>query len=196
MAQKNVGVKWSMSLSNIDYLRFKNLLEYLVAHLEYEQNRKNGKNGRFFEYIKDKVANPNFKHSGQGYRGNNIQDQIKGLDVYNNKQIYISIQCGDRLLKDACYIHWKDEWTHVSAVWNDNKTEITDLRIRFSECYEWDKTKNWFKATKLESVKTVSLNKLGLFQDNKLNEEFCLFYDSFEQYYYRELEIKNKLMSK
>lgn len=48
--------------------KFKCLLEYFVAHLEYAENGKSDTIG-FNRYLKDIVDTSNFKISGYGWKG-------------------------------------------------------------------------------------------------------------------------------
>ena len=52
--------------------KFKCLLEYFVAHLEYAENGMSDTIG-FNRYLKDIVDTSNFKISGYGWKGQQIQ---------------------------------------------------------------------------------------------------------------------------
>ena len=69
----------SIGLTENDHIRFKRLLEYFVAHLEYIREYKDNTKG-YNEYIKPILKN--FKIAGYGYNGEKIQNQISNWCEY------------------------------------------------------------------------------------------------------------------
>ena len=105
-----------------EYEKFKKLLEYFVAHLEYCQTA-NKDSKSYEEYIKNINK---FLRSGQGYSGGRIQEQVKGWDLYENGKIHINV-IGHNFKSRGCYLNW--DWTsiNINACWQDDK--ITGLKI-------------------------------------------------------------------
>lgn len=70
-----------------EYEKFKKLLEYFVAHLEFcVSNQKFGEG--YETYIKEIK---NFKRGGQGHKEQQIQNQIKDWETYDNGTICINV---------------------------------------------------------------------------------------------------------
>ena len=147
-------------MENTNYSRFKSLLEYFVAHLEYVQNKcVKGTIGYndYIEPIKD-----GFVKEGTGYRGARIQNQIKDWDTYNGITICISITNNFKNYKSKlCYLHWNGTNKNIIAEWNDNR--ITKLCIKNNE----DKTDG------------KSIDELGLFDGCEPNDTLKLLYDNY-----------------
>ena len=70
--------------------RFKHLLEYFVAHLDYVQNLSTNYNG-YSEYIQPLVESKQFVAKGLGYKGHNIQKQVAQWDTYANGRMCVNI---------------------------------------------------------------------------------------------------------
>jgi 5-methylcytosine-specific restriction enzyme B len=152
-----------------EYKRFKKLLEYFVAHLEWVNN--NDENGSGYEeYIKPLIEIKSFKKTGQGYNGENIQKQIEKYDKYNNGKICINIQSNFRDYKTAtCYLNWEGTGFNIRAKWNGNKIEYLSQ----------EEFQN--KPRKRQDLNyTKSIHSLGLF-DNK-EEVTKTLIDFFEKF--------------
>lgn len=143
-----------------DLLKFKNLLEYFVTHLEYAAT--NDENGRGYEkYIKPLNS---FNKSGQGHKGDKIQKQIGSWSNYNVGTILISIQSGYQLHSTACYLQWRTTGVDICAQWKENTIEglfIVD------------------KDIDSDKLLVMSLDDLGLFDNNTANQNIQLFFDTF-----------------
>ncbi|HPX75416.1 MAG TPA: AAA family ATPase [Bacteroidales bacterium] len=153
-----------------EYKKFKSLLEYFVAHLEYCVT--GDKNGRGFDtYIKNLINDKRFLKSGLGSKNKDIQKQIEKWDTYeDNVIIYININpsnfrsIGNYLISNII----PNEPINIKAVWN--KDEIEKLQI-----YEKAHKKN--RVFVLES----SCQELGLF-DNKLpNDNLKTFFNKYKE---------------
>jgi len=150
------------------YKNFKQLLEYFVAHLEYCVT--NNKHNRGYDkYIKPFEEKGSFKRSGQGYNGNLIQNQIKSWENYTNGKIAISTY-PPSYTGGGNYLHWIFTSINVIAVWQ-NANSIEYLRI----------VKNSYPITNAEEVLTLSVEKLGLFDDQEPNDKLKLFFDKFNE---------------
>ena len=144
-----------------EYLKkFKCILEYFVAHLHFVQTNDESGIG-YADYIKPLQDNNVFLYSGQGYKGQQIQKQVKNWDVYGNYQLCINItpSFGNYTTR-GCYLNWKDIEKNVStginiiAEWKD--TDVESLGI-----YEY-----WEKGSWDDLGKSYTIKELGLFDGN------------------------------
>ena len=143
-----------------DLQKFKNLLEYFVTHLEYAAT--NDENGRGYEkYIKPLT---NFNKTGQGHKGDRIQKQISSWANYNVGTILISIQSGYQLQSTACYLQWKTTGVDICARWKEKTIESLFI---VDKDFDSDK------------LLVMSLDDLGLFDNNTANQNIQLFFDTF-----------------
>lgn len=144
--------------------KFKKLLEYFVAHLEYcvtDQKVGDGYN----RYIKDIK---NFNRSGQGHKGQNIQNQIKEWESYTNGNICININ--PTVYKGrGCYLNWEDTAINVNALWNNDT--IVGLKI----------VKDSYPISNAKDVISYSIQDLGLLDNNPPNENLKAFFDRFNE---------------
>lgn len=144
--------------------KFKKLLEYFVAHLEFcvtDQKVGDGYN----RYIKDIK---NFNRSGQGHKGQNIQNQIKEWESYTNGDICININ--PTVYKGrGCYLNWEDTAINVNVLW-DNDT-IVGLKI----------VKDSYPISNAKDVISYSIQDLGLLDNNPPNENLKAFFDRFNE---------------
>jgi len=147
-----------------EHEKFKKLLEYFVSHLEFCVTDQKVGDG-YTRYIKDIK---NFNRSGQGHKGQNIQNQIKDWESYTNGDICININ--PTVYKGrGCYLNWKDTAINVNALW-DNDT-IVGLKI-VRDSYPISNAKD-----------DVSYNNqgLGLLDNNPPNENLKIFFDRFNE---------------
>ncbi|PKP28705.1 MAG: hypothetical protein CVU02_00040 [Bacteroidetes bacterium HGW-Bacteroidetes-19] len=155
-----------------EYKRFKKLLEYFVAHLEWVNSEDKNCKG-FDNYIKPLTDANNFKVTGQGYSGGNIQNQISNWDKYSNGKICINVQPNFGSYKSSkSYLNWEGTGINVIAKWN--KENIESL---LQEEYQY-----WLNPPKRKDLKiTRSLDSLGLF-DNKeeVTKVLIDFFDNFK----------------
>lgn len=144
------------------YTRFKSLLEYYVSHLEYCQNESVDCRGysKYIEPIKNE-----FKKSGQGYNNMSIQNQIAQWSSYDDFEICISINAGStyQYANLGSYLHWRGTSLNIIAEWDNNKSTITRLTITDK------KSKN----------KSVSIEELGLFDEQAPNQHIEVFFNDF-----------------
>ncbi len=144
--------------------KFKKLLEYFVAHLEFcvtDQKVGDGYN----IYIK---GIKNFNRSGQGHKGHNIQNQIKEWESYTNGDICININ--PTVFKGrGCYLNWKETAINVNSLW-DNDT-IIGLKI----------VKDSYPISNAKDVVSYSIKDLGLLDNNPPNENLKAFFDQFNE---------------
>lgn len=169
------------ALKDYEILKFKHLLEYFVAHLEYCDNRIESNHG-YSTYIKPLIDKKSFKYTGQGYKGNAIQNQIENWSKYSICDICINIQpnYGSNYRTKKCYLHWRDTGINIYSEWNES--HIKSLIIGY--CYSWN------KPCQYEDVVEKQIDVLGLFDDNYPNDVLKDFYNHFkdelEQYYNKE----------
>lgn len=147
-----------------EYEKFKMLLEYFVAHLEFcVTDQKNGDG--YNRYIKDIK---NFNRGGQGHKGQNIQNQIEEWESYTNGDICININ--PTVYKGrGCYLNWEETAINVNALW-DNDT-IIGLKI----------VKDSYPISNAKDVLSYSIQDLGLLDNNPPNDNLKSFFDQFNE---------------
>ena len=154
---------------NNDYKNFKQLLEYFVAHLEYCVT--NNKHNRGYDkYIKPFEESGSFKWSGFGRKEEKIQNQVKNWENYQNGRITINILASSYTNRGS-YLNWIHTSINVIAVWQKDANSIEYLRI----------VKNSYPITNAEEVLTVSVQKLGLFDNQEPNDKLKHFFDKFNE---------------
>lgn len=147
-----------------EHEKFKKLLEYFVSHLEFCVTDQKVGDG-YTRYIKDIK---NFNRSGQGHKGQNIQNQIKDWESYTNGDICININ--PTVYKGrGCYLNWKDTATNVNALW-DNDT-IVGLKI----------VRDSYPISNAKDVVSYNNQGLGLLDNNPPNENLKIFFDKFNE---------------
>jgi 5-methylcytosine-specific restriction protein B len=147
-----------------EYEKFKKLLEYFVAHLEFcVTDQKVGEG--YIRYIKDLK---NFKRGGQGHKGQEIQKQITEWDTYNNGNICINVN-PTVYKKGGCYLNWEDTSINVNALW-DNDT-IVGLKI----------VRDSYPISNSKDVVSYKIQDLGLLNNNPPNENLKTFFDKFNE---------------
>ena len=146
------------------YEKFKKLLEYFVAHLEFCVTDQ--KFGEGYEtYIKEIK---NFKRGGQGHKEQKIQNQIKGWDIYENGKICINVN-PTTYQSGGTYLNWKHTAINVNAEWED-KT-VVSLKIM----------KDSYPLNNAKHVMTKSVSELGLFDNQEPKEKLKSFFDEFNE---------------
>lgn len=158
----------SSSASTKELSDFKHLLEYFCAHLSFIVTN-NKQNAGFQEYIEPLLTDNSFKKSGQGWKGDKIQQQIQQWSEYSAGTICINVY-GSSFQGNATYLHWKGTGCNINAIWN--KSEIVGLQlIHFSQLGK----RNIWTPTGIE----CSLSELGLFNKQIPNNAVNSFFNSF-----------------
>ncbi|HUM52229.1 MAG TPA: AAA family ATPase [Chitinophagales bacterium] len=153
-----------------EYEKFKQLLEYFVAHLEWLSNGDT--EGRGYEIYISPLSDKNeFYATGRGYKGENIQNHIQNWCDYEDGRICINIQPNFGNYKTVkCYLNWEDTGLNIVAYWNGN----------FINSLALEEYKGWLKPpirVKLNINK--SIEELGLFDVTIPNDNLKLFFDKF-----------------
>ena len=175
-----------------DYQRFKKLLEYFVAYLEYcyhnpktEPEKKTDTKG-FAEYIRPILLN-GVSRSGQGWKGHSIQFPITQWDKYYDYQIVIAADARDYTTARN-YLTWNTTAYNIIARWGDG--EITAL-TRVSQ-----NVPDGYITGTVSLYEDVSIKDLGLFDNQYPNEALKLFYINYykkiDYTIYQELQSKMK----
>lgn len=147
-----------------EYEKFKKLLEYFVAHLEFcVSNQKFGEG--YETYIKEIK---NFKRGGQGHKEQQIQNQIKDWETYDNGTICINVN-PTTYQGGGTYLNWKHTAINVNAEWEDKK--IVSLKIM----------KDSYPLINAKHVITISVSDLGLFDKQEPNEQLTTFFNKFNE---------------
>lgn len=160
-----------------DIQRFKCLLEYFVAHLDWLQNKNKDFVG-YNQYIKPIIES--FIETGLGYKDQQIQKQIKDWSIYSKDEICINVSYSFGSIQTRnCYLNWKDSWNNVRPRWSNNN--ITSLYITEQE-----------KAD-AQSELEYAVEELGLYQDI-ITKNLRSFYEKFMSYKQNNTEY-NKLVN-
>ena len=159
-----------LNKSNENIIKFKNLLEYFVSHLEWVVS-ENSSNSGYSRYIKPLIDSNNFKKTGQGYAGARIQDQIKEWESYDSGEITINIQPNYGDYKTVkCYLNWKGTGINIVARWRED---------RIVSLYQ-DEFIFWEEPTRRVNLEVeFSLKELELFNNDQIGHNLISFYDSF-----------------
>lgn len=163
-----------------EYQKFKHLLEYFVAHLEYcvAGNKSADSYTKYIKNIK------NFSRGGQGHKGQKIQNQVKDWESYNNGTIAININ--PTVYKGrGCYLNWLPTSINVNAVWDNDS--IVKLKI----------VEDSYPVNNAKDVLTYDIIDLGIFDNNSPNDNLKLFFDKFDSLIieWNENEYKKQIMA-
>ncbi len=163
-----------------EYQKFKHLLEYFVAHLEYcvTGNKSADSYTKYIKNIK------NFSRGGQGHKGQKIQNQVKDWESYNNGTIAININ--PTVYKGrGCYLNWLPTSINVNAVWDNDS--IVKLKI----------VEDSYPVNNAKDVLTYDIIDLGIFDNNSPNDNLKLFFDKFDSLIieWNENEYKKQIMA-
>ncbi|MDR0431666.1 MAG: AAA family ATPase [Tannerellaceae bacterium] len=171
-----------------EYQKFKTLLEYFVAHLEWLIN--NDEEGRGYStYINPLIRDNLFCKTGKGYNGDKIQKQVEKWSVYKNGKLCINIQYNQSIGYKAKtnYINWEGTGLNIIAYWENNTVSSLVLVD-----YQW-----WHKPAKwIELKANKSPSELGLFDNNQPNETLKAFFGRFNEHiiqWNEEQENKQKM---
>lgn len=164
-----------------DIEKFKCLLEYFVAHLDWLQNQNINFIG-YEKYIKPLYDKNIFtKNSyngygyGQGWNDGKIQNLIKEWENYDGAKVCINVYAPN-IQSRATYLNWENSWNNIRPIWDDNK--VTTLYITEEE------------KTDAKSELEYTIDALGLYQDN-ITEELKSFYEKFMSYNQNDTEYDN-----
>lgn len=156
--------------------KFKCLLEYFVAHLEYAENGMSDTIG-FNRYLKDIVDTSNFKISGYGWKGQQIQLQVAAWEDFHCGKICINVDARGHQTK-SCYLNWKGTGINITPFWNED--HIHDLQILI---YTEEDGGRW------DSICSYSLASLSLFDERntvnaslkQLFKEYCAYKEAYNE---------------
>lgn len=155
------------------YAQFKHILEYFVAHLEWIQNNDTSGSG-YAQYIAPIVKSPNFRKTGRGYNGDNIQNGISQWEKFSEGVVCVNVQ--DQFGKKQfttkkCYLNWRGTGVNVIAHWKGGHIESLEV-INF---IYWEDPTRWDPG-----VIRTSIKALGLFDGKEsANSDLEAFYISF-----------------
>ena len=154
------------------YEKFKYLLEYFVAHLEYCVT--NDKSNRGYEaYIKLLEEEKRFKRSGKSADGMAIEEQIQEWANYEGKGIINIAINATYYERRGSYLHWENTGLNIIARWNEELNHILTLAIEKYQRGDNDKG-TWKDLNVSETVED-----LGLFDGKAPNEKLQHFFDKY-----------------
>lgn len=174
-----------------DYERFKKLLEYFVAYLEYcHHNTKahpyqNTNTKGFAEYIQNQLPDK-ISWSGQGWSNrNSIQKPLRLWDTYHNYKIVIAADARNYTTARN-YLTWNTTSYNIIAKWDDgNIIALTQVSQDLPDGY----------VTGTESLyKDVSIQSLGLFDGKYPNLALKMFYINYYKKF--DFDLYMQLLSK
>lgn len=151
-----------------DNTRFKCLLEYFVAHLEWVTNQD--ENGPGYErYIKP-LLDADFRIQGTGWDGGRIQKQVQDWCHYDDWEICITIRNQPQLgyRSRGCYLNWMGEWYNVRAEWDEPGEHVDALYITEEE------------GTDAPVTETATLSELGLFDGKEPGARLRRFFKHYK----------------
>ncbi|WKS95886.1 McrB family protein [Riemerella columbina] len=149
---------------NDNNVKFKKLLEYFVAYLEWMQTKDNKIRG-YKKYIMKYEVDGQFIQTGTGDQ--QIQSQIKDWNMYDGYKINISINpaLNGEYTSKRCYLQWEGTWYNIRAKWNEDKSRISELCLTQGE--------------KNKIVLSKSLEELGIYDNKNPNDCLKEFFDRF-----------------
>lgn len=153
------------------YEKFKHILEYFVAHLEW-LTHKNTEGQGYKNYIAPLIGKNQFYATGQGYNADNIQNSVKDWCSYDSESLCINIQgnYGSNYNSVKCYINWEGTGLNVVARWKAKFVESLYL-----EDYLWRSE----PPERINLGITKTITELGLFDDKDPNGDLQIFFDRY-----------------
>lgn len=150
-----------------EYVNFKHLLEYFVAHLEYLANEEDASHCGYSKYIKPFIDSGHFVKTGNGYKGQKIQTQVSAWDQYAIGKITITCKpnFGKNYRTKTCYLNWEGTDLNVNAHWEGGHIVALSLNVYQGET---------------AVVAPVSLSELGLYDEETPNDRLKSLFDDFE----------------
>ena len=159
-------MKDMMNMKEDKYIYFKHLLEYFVSHLEWCNNGDTSFIG-YNTYIKPLLDAKKFKFTGQGWNGDQIQEQIKQWAQYEKYTICISIDARRGYQSTSSYLNWEGTWINVRPLWDNN--HVVKLYLSKEE------------KSSAKEEKTKTNKELGLFDNKEPNIIIKAFFDEYEK---------------
>ena len=183
-----------------ELVRFKQLLEYFVAHLEYCRGGGQETSRGYKQYIKPYVDNDAFKMSGQGYNGGNIQQQVEGFNPFHGEKVCININASNRYISIDCYLNWGYSLTKIMAEWNSVGNSVGNeiIALKIMNATDAHREDDIWRADAWEEVCRESLEALGVFDGTEtVTDALKDFLEKFyETYQLEEMSLKEKKMKK
>jgi 5-methylcytosine-specific restriction protein B len=154
-----------------EYIKFKKLLEYFVAHLEWLIEEDINNRG-YNEFIRPLIKNNTFKRTGQGYANAKIQQQINDWEQYKNGKICINIQPNFGSYKSSKnYLNWLGTGINIIANWDGNRI----ISLYQEEYLYWEDN-----PRRIRFGNEVSIENLDLFsKEIHVSETLIEFYETF-----------------
>ncbi len=173
-----------------DLVRFKNLLEYFVAHVTYCQRMflNNKRNGRYnlaetigYEtYLADHVGDNGVLEPREvnewkvDARNSKLIHEIKGgWDTFGDVKIRMVVKnhFGGNYATKKCFLDWGG-WRNVNNEWNEANDKIVQLIVRKNRM-ESHEHSDWAESMR------KSVEDLGLFDGLSPNESLAQFFEAY-----------------
>ena len=153
-----------------DLFKFKRVLEYFVVHQNYVQSGCSESVNGYEKYIKPHKDSGTFKSSGQGYKDDLIQKQIRDWDNICSHHICINIQANFGVYTSRkSYLNWQDTGLNIFCEWKNNEVKALEIGYAY-----W-----WMKPTGYKIKVKRTIEELDLFNDNGDNALLKDFFDNF-----------------
>ncbi len=184
---------FQLSQKDIDYTHFKSLLEYFVAYLEYYTLNNINTQG-YQKYIKPVIEKYGKLSGGVGYKkdGGLIQAPIRKWEKYGDARICLNNT--KNFGHTVCYLNWvigkHSTAVNIYAKW-ERTTKITQLKIVFVDVI-WDNNIEKIRKTGEKTIKILTCDELGLFEETTPNHALQEFYNTYLQQLIMEMQ-KNKM---
>lgn len=170
-----------------DYERFKKLLEFFVAYLEYcyHNSKKNPEQKTdtkgFDEYIKP-LLHKGISRSGQGWSNrNSIQEPLKEWDKYYDYKIVIAADARN-YTNARNYLTWNSTSYNIIARWSNGEIIALAQVLQVLPDGYVSETEQLYKDESIQS--------LGLFDGKYPNQALKLFYINYYKMFDYNLYIK------
>lgn len=157
-----------------DITKFKHILEYFLAHLNYVTNGNSTKVHGYAEYIKPFVDKGTFKKAGFGYKGEGIQKQVAAWCNLSDGELCVNVNATSYQNPKACYINWKDTGVNVVASWENGEA----VRLSLSYFSEDGDNKSW-----KDLKSSFSMDELGLYDHKAPNDNLQEFFSNYRLAY-------------
>lgn len=174
-----------------DLLRFKKLLEYFIAHVEYCQklylHKKKDPNVDpstcvgYDKYVAPYIRNDRPEPLGMDeWKPNShnaiMNKKIKGQwDTFGDKEIRMVVKNNFGDYSSAkCFLDWGG-WRNINNIWSNDRSKIIALKIR-KNLNESAENPDW------RDIANTTLTNLGLFDGQEPNE-------SLEEFFYTYLNL-------
>ena len=165
--------------------QFKSLLEYFVAHLEWEATHDRAIKG-FHQYIEPNLG-PDGKYpvgyrQGRGDHNGKLQQWIRSWESFGSEaepyyKVALALNCHGRAANkcNSCYLNWWGSGNNIKPCWEpEHKQRVVALYtcVHYKDGHDDQRSE------------PVTLEQLGLYDGKEPNETLKSFWLQFEKMYF------------